>query len=324
MKNVLMMRAGKVLVDTCAGVKKGEKVLIVTDPNRMHIAEVLMAVLYEREIDTTVCVIKENEMDGQEPSDAAAAAMMVADVLLVPTSKSIAHATAVKNAIRNGARMLAISALTDEEMIKGGIFADFDKERVVCDRFGDHFTNATTVRVTSKSGTDFTASLVGRKGNSMPCIARNPGEYTGVPNIEANVSPVEGTANGVLIIDGSIPNFGIGLIKTPIKLVVKDGSIVEISGGSEAVFLESLLKSVNSPAAYNIAQVAVGLNPECKNLKGIHMNDHGCYGRVHIGIGTSTFLGGEIKAPIHFDVFMECTTLEFDGKAVIQEGVIVG
>ena len=51
MRDILMMKTARTIVDTCAGVKKGEKVVIVTDPETMDVAQVLMGVLYEREIE---------------------------------------------------------------------------------------------------------------------------------------------------------------------------------------------------------------------------------------------------------------------------------
>jgi len=324
MKEVLMMKGARTVVDLCANAKKGEKVLVITDPERASIAKALMAALYERSIDAVMCVMPPNELDGQEPPKIVAAALLEADVVLMPVSRSISHSTAVKSALKNGARIVALSAFVEEQMYSGGILADFAKEKVVCDRFSDYFDSGSTVKITSPAGTNFTASIADRPGNSHSGIVTNPGAYTAVPNIEANVSPVEGTSDGVLVIDGSVPNFGIGVVESPVVYKVKDGVIYEISGGKEAARLNSLSISVNDPAAYNIAQIAIGLNPECKHLNGQMLNDHGAYGRVHIGIGTSSSLGGKVKAPLHYDVVMEKATLSIDGKVIIQDGVVVG
>lgn len=326
MRDILMMKTARTIVDTCAGVKKGEKVVIVTDPETMDVAQVLMGVLYEREIETVTCIMKGNRLTGQEPPSAVAAALLESDVMILPVKKSIAHSYAVKNALKKGSRMLALSGTDYEQMTSDGFLADFEKEKPVCDLYAKYFTEAETIRITSKSGTDFRASVKGRNGNSMPCIARNPGEGTALPNIEANISPVEGTSEGIIVIDGSVPNFGIGLIQTPIELIVKDGAIIEIKGGVQADILRNVMKSVNDPAAYNIAQIALGLNPECKHLTGTQQNnDHGAYGKMHIGIGTSSaLLGGTVKAPLHFDVHLECSTVEFDNKILVKEGVLLG
>lgn len=60
----------------------------------------------------------------------------------------------------------------------------------------------------------------------------------------------------------------------------------------------------DDPAVYNIAQLGVGMNPECRTFTGWFSNDHGVFGTVHVGIGTSSNLGGTIRAPVHFDAMM--------------------
>lgn len=318
------MRGARTIVDTCANVTAGEKVLIVADLETYKIAGLLFAALIERDIEPIVTIMLPRELDGQEPPPLVTAAMLEADVIIMPVSVSISHSTAVKKTLQNGARILAMSAFNEDLMYKGGIKADFVKQKVVCDRFADYFAKAERIEITSSAGTSFTASIAGRPGNSHACVVDTPGQYSAVVNIEANVSPVEGTSAGILVINGSVPNFGIGVVKTPIEMVVKNGAIIEIRGGREAKFLEELLASQNDPSVYNIAQIAVGLNPECKQLTGVMTNDHGAYGRVHIGIGTSHQLGGEVKAPLHFDVVMEGATVLFDGRPVIKNGDVIG
>lgn len=324
MKEVLMMKGARTIIDLCAQVQKGEKVLVVTDPERAKVANVLLSGLYERGIEAVMCVMPPNELDGQEPSGIVAGALLAADVVLMPVSRSISHSTAVKAALKNGARIVALSAIEAEELYTGGLLADFVKEKTVCDRFGEYFDKGSVVTITTPAGTNFTASIAGRPGNSHAGIVSQPGKYTAVPNIEANISPVEGTSEGTIVVDGSIPNFGIGVVKSPVVYKVKDGMIYEISGGSESERLNSLHRAINDPATYNIAQIAIGLNPECKRVTGHMGNDHGAYGRAHIGIGTSSSLGGSVKAPLHYDVVMENCTVIIDGKVIVENGVLKG
>ena len=264
MKQLLMMKGARTIVDQCANIKKGERVLVITDPERVSIANTLMAALYERQNEAVMCVMPPNELDGQEPPRIVAAALLAAEVVIMPVSRSISHSTAVKEALKNGARIVALSAFVEEQMYTGGILADFIKEKPVCDRFSEYFSKGSVVTITTPAGTNFSASIADRPGNSHSGIVEKPGAYTAVPNIEANVSPVEGTSQGIIVVDGSVPNFGIGVVETPVIYKVKDGMIYEITGGKEAARLDSMSKALNDPAVYNIAQIAIGLNPECK------------------------------------------------------------
>jgi len=50
-------------------------------------------------------------------------------------------------------------------------------------------------------------------------------------------------------------------------------------------------------------------------------NDEGVYGTSHIGIGTSSLLGGTVKAKMHYDVIMWSPTLTLDGEVVLRDGI---
>jgi len=62
-------------------------------------------------------------------------------------------------------------------------------------------------------------------------IAREPGSFTALVHIEANVSPVEGTTGGTMVFDGAIPNLDIGVLEEEVRIValnVREGdNIVE-------------------------------------------------------------------------------------------------
>ncbi|HKL12252.1 MAG TPA: hypothetical protein VJ907_01460 [Halanaerobiales bacterium] len=323
-KEVLMMQNAEKIVYKCACVKEGEKVLIITDPERLDISKILTGVLLNRGIEPVTAVMMPNEFDGQEPPSMIFHAMMDADVIIMPVAKSISHSEAVHEAVDNGSRVLAMSAFVEEQMYIGGINADFEKHRPECLRFGDYFTNAETVHITSPGGTDFTASLKGRKGNSHSCIVDEPGMYSSLTNIEANIAPVEKTANGTVVVDGAVSNFGIGVVDAPIIMEIENGAIKSISGGKDAKFLDDLLQGMGSEGVLNIAQIAIGLNPKIKDFNGLMLNDHGVYGSSHIGIGTSHNLGGDVKADIHYDVMIANPTIKFDDKVVIEEGNVIG
>ncbi len=323
MRHLLMMRGARILLDTCGAVKASEAVLIVTDPEKVAIAETLAAAAYERNAETILVVMAPRSIDGEEPPPAVANAMQRADVIFMPVAKSLAHTHATKAALQAGARVLSMTAFTEDQMISGGIEADFVAQRPLCRRIADRFTAARQVRLTSPGGTDLRLSVEGRPGNAHACIVDAPGQFTAVPNIEANISPVEGSAEGVIVADASIPYLGIGVLRHPVRLAVSQGATTEITGGDQANRIREILRAQNHPSVYNIAQLAVGLNPKCTEVTGVMLNDEGVFGTVHIGIGTSANIGGMVKAPTHFDLLMHCPTLELDGICVLRDGQLV-
>ncbi len=320
MKHLQMMKGAQVLVDTCAGVKSSETVLIVTDTEKVALAQVLAGACYGRGAEVILAVIAPRSIDGEEPPLPIAEAMKAAQVVFMPVARSLAHTNATRAALQSGARVLSMTAFTEEQMVSGGIEADFVAQRPVCQRVAALLTAARTVHLTSRGGTDLTLSVENREGNAHACIVDGPGQFSAVPNIEANVAPVEGSADGVIIADASIPYLGIGVLQQPIRLLVSRGAVTEIEGGPQGVRLREILRAQNHPSVYNIAQLAIGLNPKCTEVSGVMLNDEGVLGTVHIGIGTSANIGGTVKAPTHFDLLMHHPTIELDGIKVLQDG----
>ncbi|MHA2393223.1 MAG: aminopeptidase [Promethearchaeota archaeon] len=317
-----MMRGARTLLDDLVAVKSGETVLIITDTHLLKIGQVLSAAAFERDAEPILIVIKPRERDGEEPPAPVAEAMKKADVVFSPVSKSITHTRAVKEAAECGARILVMSAFNERLMISGGIEADFRAQKPICEKLARLFQESDKMKLTTPAGTELTMSSKGRRGNAMHCIVDTPGWFSTVPTIEANTSIIEGSANGVIVVDASVPYLGIGILSEPMRIKVENGFITEIEGGHQARILEEDLKLKKDPNVYNIAELGVGLNPMSK-LTGIMLDDEGVLGTCHIGIGTSLALGGKLKAAVHYDLVLWKPTIELDGKTVIEEGKLI-
>ena len=318
MRQIEMMRGAKKLVDTCTKVREGETVLIVADTTKMKIAEVLAGAAYERNAEVILSVMTPRKVHGEEPPPAIAAAMKKVNVFFIPVSKSITHTRAVKEAVEAGARGLVLTDWTEDIMISGGIDADFDQQKPICKKIAQLFREGKKAHLTTPLGTDLYLDLEGRRGNALTCVVE-PGEFSTVPTIEANFSPNEGTSEGMIVADASIPYLGIGVLTEPVRVKVQKGMIREITGGTQAKALKDNLEKQNDPMVFNIAELGVGLNPKAR-MCGIMLEDEGVFGVVHIGIGTNITLGGRIKAAVHYDLLMYNATLEVDGNRILEGG----
>lgn len=317
MKEMMMFKGARTILDDCVSVKAGEKVFIVTDMfQKESIGQVLAAAATERGAEAILTVMTPRERAGQEPPKAIAEGMKHADVVLLPVSFSITHTYAVKEAAASGARLLVLTDFTEEMLIYGGIEGNFRELKPICKSVADAFARGKRIHLTSPGGTDLTMDITDRRGNALYCIVE-PGEFSTIPTVEANVSPVEGTANGRIVADASIPYLGIGVLDEPVIADVKDGFITKISGGRQADVLRKDLEGHNDKNSFNIAELGIGLNPKCR-MCGIMLEDEGVIGTAHIGIGTSITLGGTVKAPCHYDLLMWNPRVEVDGKLLID------
>lgn len=320
MKSILMSKGAKTIVETCAGIKKGEQVVIVTEPRMENICKSIATAVYAVGAEPIVTCMIPRKTDGQEPPKSIAEAMKNSDAFICAVYKSITHTRAVKDAIMNGSRGIMLTQFEDELLIEGGVEADFEAAAIVCKKVAKALENSREVTLTTPYGTDLKFSAKGRRGNALTCMV-DKGEFAPVPTVEANVSPLEGTAEGIIVANASIPYIGIGLLEENVIVKVENGMIVSINGGKQAEMLKENLKSKDDPMVYNIAELGVGLNPNCRFI-GLMLEDEGVYGSVHIGIGTNITLGGNIKAACHYDLIMTKPTVVADGTIVLKDGEV--
>ena len=107
-----------------------------------------------------------------------------------------------------------------------------------------------------KEGKSLTMSIKGRQGISSRGLFHQPGSSGNLPTGEAYIAPVEGTAEGEIIIDGSIAK--IGVLKAPLHVNVEKGLAVNFKG-PDGVRLENILGPNKN--ARNIGELGIGTNP---------------------------------------------------------------
>jgi leucyl aminopeptidase (aminopeptidase T) len=311
------------LLRICGNAQPQENVAIVSDANKAELAGLIAGQAVVCGAQPTLLLMSPREFDGQEPTPMIAQAMLGADLVIMATTSSLAHSEAARQALKSGARVISIPNINAELLSRGGLFADFHQVRPICRAVADCFTAADTVRIQTPAGTEITVPIEGRPGNSHDCIVDAPGMFTAVPNIEANVSPIEGRAFGRIVFDGSIPNFGIGVLHQPVVLEVAEGMVQSVSGGSQARQLERIWAKTGNSEVYNLAQVAIGLNPECRYVTGQLTNDHGVAQTMHFGIGTSKNLGGHTHASLHMDGICWYPTIWVDETMIMDAGELI-
>ena len=96
-------KAARIAIVECMGVKLEESILIVSDAGKREIGLVLFENAKNLGYNTLYCEMPPNSRDGQEPPDEVAKLMQNYDVVLCPTSTSLTHTTARRNACLNGA-----------------------------------------------------------------------------------------------------------------------------------------------------------------------------------------------------------------------------
>lgn len=310
----------RVLLKTCADVKKDEKILIITDDTSEYIAREFYK--YAKEYaDTTMVLMADRETHGSSPTDPITQAMLAVDVIFAVTKFSIYNSTARINACKNGARFVNMADYSLDMLKKGPLFVDFEAQSVVVDDLTSRLVGEDIV-IISPAGTDFKAKINGMETDTGLGRSLEKGEASSPPDIECAVGPVEGTSTGILIIDGSIPLPGVGVLDEPVKVTVENGLIKKIEGGIQAHIFAEKLAAFNDERAYMIAEIGVGLNPMA-SLSGRMLEDEAAYGTMHIGIGNNLSYGGKCATNVHIDMIMRRPSCSIDGKMIIKDGNIL-
>ena len=313
-------KACEILLNTCARCQKEEKILIVTDPKSLPVAMALWddAAEYPNK---SMVMMPMQTTHGQEPTALVRAAMMEADVIFRVTTFSISNTNARRAACANGARDVNCADYDMRMLDEGGLITDFEALVPLVNRTASRLQGS-KIEITTACGSHFTACIDGRVPIAANALSWNPGDVCFPPDVECAIGAVNGTGEGVVYIDGSVPHPLLGPIQEPIRVEFRKSKIVDISGGKEADLLKEILASANDPEhAYYMGEIGIGMNPAC-SLTGRMLEDEGCAGTVHFGIGDDRSFGGTNACQQHIDLIFLNPTIRVDGRLILENGKI--
>jgi leucyl aminopeptidase (aminopeptidase T) len=319
MKQTKLDTASRIAIRDCMGAKKNEKVLVITDEQKRKIGLSLYENALKLSHEALYVEMKSRKQNGEEPPKEIADLMQKFDVVLCPTAKSLTHTDARRAASANGVRVATFPGITEDVMIRG-MNADYKKIAKLSVKLVEVLEKGKMIRVTAPAGTDITFSIQGRKSIASKGLFHEKGESGNLPTGETYLAPVEGTANGVFVVDGSMA--GLGLIKNAnIKVEVKDGYAAKITGGVLAKKLIRQLDAVGKEAR-NIAEFGIGTNDSAK-LSGVLLEDEKVMGTIHIALGNNVSMGGSVNVPLHLDGVIKKPTVYMDEKLLMKDGKLL-
>ena len=302
-------------VETCMNVKPDESVLVVTDTKRLKIAEAFAYAATSLGAQTVVAVMEPAKQIG-EPPKAVAEAMKAVDVVLLPTSTSLSHTDARREATKRGVRIASMPGITEDMMSIGGLTADYKQIAKLTNKVARILEKGETVKITTPSGTDLTMSIKGRPPLKDTGLYHKKGDWGNLPAGEACLAPVEGTTQGTLVIDSMST-----IVTQPLKITVKNGWARKFVG-PDAAKLEARLKAADKNA-YNIGELGIGTNPKAR-VTGAVLEDEKVLGTVHIALGDNTsYVGGQTKSKIHLDGILFKPTVWVNKRQLMRDGELL-
>ena len=299
------------VITRCLGVRPGEDVLVVVDPESRGMGEALREAAAEAGADAVLAMMDQRATDGTDPARPIAAAISACDVFICPTSRSLSHTPARKRASETGARGATLPGVT-EDMLARVMAVDFDRMAARSRAVAELLSAAGEAQVTCPRGTDLTLQLTGREGLADDGLLTARGAFGNLPAGEGFIAPLRG--DGTIVASSLSP---IGLSEEPAQLTVADGRITGAQGGVGPEYLELL--QAHGELGTNLAELGVGTNDRA-TLTGNVLEDEKILGTVHIAFGASAGIGGTVSVPIHLDVVILDASLRIGNTAVLQAG----
>jgi len=316
--NAHMAPTARRIMDQVLGVKPGERLVIVTDFERPRsITDLLATTAVVYGLQPVIVTMPAREMGGEEPPASVAAAMREADCIIVQTSHSMTHTNAERAALKAGARVCNIREVDEEMMVRGGMTADYDEVDRITRRGVALLAAAARAHLTTPEGTDLTMDLTGRPAFALSGFARERGTFSGLPDGEAAIAPLEGRTQGVLVNPYLIEK--IGQVTEPFRLEVRDGQIAGVEGGAQAQALAAILARKDPGARNFAAELALGTNPACRIIpKSREIKKR--LGQAHAALGDNLSLAGTVDSAIHLDIVMLRPTVILDDDVLVLDG----
>ena len=310
--------AVRAVIGDCLGVREGEEVLIVANPATIGLAERLRGEAGRRGADGVMALMAERAESGTEPPRAIAAAMAAADVVLCPTVQSLSHTAARRRATEAGVRIATLPGVT-EEMLARVMSADMEGLRRKGAAIAERLTAASEARITCANGSDLRLGLGDRTAIPDAGDLTAPGAFGNLPCGEGFIAPIEGSAEGRLVCDGTIAS--IGRVSEPVELTIEGGHLVAATG-PEGERLLDLLRTYGGEEGTNVAELGIGTNEKAQ-LTGDLLEDEKILGTCHVAFGASAAIGGTVQVPVHLDCVVLEPDVSADGEPIVRAGELL-
>ncbi|HEY4706446.1 MAG TPA: aminopeptidase [Thermodesulfobacteriota bacterium] len=203
--------------------------------------------------------------------------------------------------------------LFERDMLCGAMTADWKEVEKRTKRLVEMISGGESVFITSHNGTSITFSIKDRPVLPDTGILTERGSFSNLPAGEAFLAPVEGTAEGVLILEWA-PT---GRFSRPVEIMVRGGKAVDVAGKDD--FAKRLRERIEAePLCGNIAELGIGTNEKASRPDNI-LETEKILGTIHIALGDNSSFGGKVSVPFHQDfIFFKPTVEVIKGEEKVE------
>jgi 2,5-dihydroxypyridine 5,6-dioxygenase len=222
-------------------------------------------------------------------------------------------------------RYMFLGGLSVDQIVRCVGKVDIDTQAQLQEMLVGMTQTARKMRITTPAGTDVSFENDPKRPVRNELFADTPGPHFLLGQIAW--APTEESINGTIVYDGSFSGGGeadLGVLKTPIRVIVKNGKAMEFVGGPEAEAVKRWLQKLNDPNMYLAAHVCYGFNPGAR-LSGLCTEDERVWGCTEWGFGHQgpAFRAKGIKAVSHADGICLKSSVWLDQQQIMDNGKLV-
>jgi len=319
-------------IDNCLKVKKGDKLVVITDKETLEIGSALRAAAEKKAGNPAQFFVMEDFGPRPIPfPDAIQKALAAADVSIFaaqgakgelqsfrqPMLRTIDANPRVRHAHMIG---ITLQIMTD------GMCSDYKEIQRISKWVYEKVKNARAIRVVTDRGSDFT----GEFSPDLKWIVSDgdirPQHWSNLPDGEVFTSPA--TLNGQVVIDGCLGDFFTekygSLEDTPIRVQVKDGRAIRATLECDNEKLRKEYEEYVFESDENsnrVGEFAVGTNTGLTHLIYNLLQDEKFPG-IHIAFGSSypNKTGAKWDSKTHVDGVLKSPSIYVDGEPIMLSG----
>jgi len=200
--------------------------------------------------------------------------------------------------------------LFDVSMLEGAMNVDWKSLAKRTTNMARIVNAAERIQIKTPNGTFLSFSKKGRRALADTGILTRRGSFGNLPAGEVFLAPLEGTAQGKLVLEWAPTR----QLSSPLTLEVKKGRVVDFYGADEyAGYLR--MKLLEREENGNIAELGIGTNDAAKRPDNI-LESEKILGTIHVALGDNSSFGGKVKTPFHEDFVFFKPTL----KLIYKDG----
>lgn len=226
----------------------------------------------------------------------------VADVVIAMANNSTSH-TRFRHLVNHAGGRFASLPHFDPAMFFTSMAVDWHSLAERTARLAEAVNRAERLRITTPNGTRLSFSKEGRLADGDDGLLTSPGSFGNLPAGEVYLAPLEGTAEGELVIEYAPTR----RLATPLRLTVRQGEVTAIAGDEPyRQWLEEKFDA--SRLNRNLAELGIGTNDRASRPDNI-LEAEKILGTVHVALGDNSGFGGTVSTPFHEDYVFYRPTL---------------